>query len=71
MNLFADIRELVVAEVQALVAEGMLPAGLDLAAVAVEPPRDPGHGEMATNAAMVLAKPGCSRARSPRRWRRG
>jgi arginyl-tRNA synthetase len=57
MNLFAEIRELVVAELQALMAEGVLPAGLDLSAVAVEPPRDAGHGEMATNAAMVLAKP--------------
>lgn len=57
MNLFADIRELVVAELQALMAAGTLPAGLDLTAVAVEPPRDAGHGEMATNAAMVLAKP--------------
>ncbi|WP_374643925.1 arginine--tRNA ligase [Tabrizicola sp.] len=57
MNLFADIRELVVAELQALMAEGALPAGLDLSAVAVEPPRDAGHGDMATNAAMVLAKP--------------
>jgi arginyl-tRNA synthetase len=57
MNLFADIRELVVAELQGLMAAGALPAGLDLAGVAVEPPRDQGHGEMATNAAMVLAKP--------------
>ena len=57
MNLFADIRELVVAELEALMAEGVLPAGLDLAGVAVEPPRDQGHGDMATNAAMVLAKP--------------
>ena len=57
MNLFADIRELVVAELQELMASGALPSGLDLSAVAVEPPRDQGHGEMATNAAMVLAKP--------------
>jgi arginyl-tRNA synthetase len=57
MNLFADIRELVVAELQAMMAQGVLPAGLDLAGVAVEPPRDQGHGDMATNAAMVLAKP--------------
>ena len=57
MNLFADIRELVVTELEALMAEGALPAGLDLSAVAVEPPRDKGHGDMATNAAMVLAKP--------------
>jgi len=57
MNLFADIRELVVGAARGLMAEGTLPAGLDLGAVAVEPPRDQGHGEMATNAAMVLAKP--------------
>ena len=57
MNLFADIRDLVVGELAALVAEGKLPPGLDFAAVTVEPPRDAGHGHMATNAAMVLAKP--------------
>ena len=37
-------------------AEGDLPAGLDTRAVAVEPPRDASHGDLATNAAMVLAK---------------
>ena len=57
MNLFADIRSLVVAELAAMVAEGRLPAGLDFAQVTVEPPRDAAHGDMATNAAMVLAKP--------------
>jgi len=57
MNLFADIRDLVVAAVTDMVAAGALPAGLDLAAITVEPPRDPAHGDMATNAAMVLAKP--------------
>ncbi len=41
----------------ALEAEGALPAGLERRAVAVEPPRDPSHGDLATNAAMVLAKP--------------
>jgi len=40
-----------------LVADGRLPAGLPRAAVTVEPPRDPSHGDLATNAAMVLAKP--------------
>lgn len=40
-----------------MVAAGTLPAGLDTANVAVEPPRDAAHGDMATNAAMVLAKP--------------
>ena len=57
MNLFAEIRGLVLDEIGAMVAAGELPAGLDLAPVAVEPPRDPAHGDMATNAAMVLAKP--------------
>jgi arginyl-tRNA synthetase len=53
MNLFSHFRDIVVAELQAL----DLPAGLDLSRVAVEPPRDPAHGDIATNAAMVLAKP--------------
>lgn len=57
MNLFADIRALTLDALQAMAAEGALPAGLDLAEVAVEPPRDPAHGDMATNAAMVLARP--------------
>jgi len=57
MNLFADIRALVIECLDAMVVAGDLPAGLDFANVAVEPPRDPAHGDMATNAAMVLAKP--------------
>jgi arginyl-tRNA synthetase len=39
-----------------LVAEGAIPAELNRRAVAVEPPRDASHGDLATNAAMVLAK---------------
>ncbi|MFZ5708648.1 MAG: arginine--tRNA ligase [Pseudomonadota bacterium] len=57
MNVFKDIRALVIDSLAAMTAAGELPAGLDTAAVSVEPPRDPGHGDMATNAAMVLAKP--------------
>jgi len=57
MNLFAESRTLVVDTLAQMAAEGSLPAGLDLSAVAVEPPRDAAHGDMATNAAMVLAKP--------------
>ncbi len=63
MNIFADIRALVVDTLTAMMDEGALPAGLDLAAVAVEPPRDPAHGDMATNAAMVLAKPARAKPR--------
>jgi arginyl-tRNA synthetase len=40
-----------------LMAAGVLPQGLDLSRVGVEPPRDPSHGDISTNAAMVLAKP--------------
>ncbi|MDY7097434.1 MAG: arginine--tRNA ligase [Pseudomonadota bacterium] len=40
-----------------LVAEGALPEGTSFANVTLEPPRDPSHGDLATNAAMVLAKP--------------
>ncbi|WP_417257431.1 arginine--tRNA ligase [Celeribacter sp.] len=64
MNLFADIRALVTSSLDALVSEGVLPEGLDFANVAVEPPRDPLHGDMATNAAMVLAKPAKSNPRA-------
>src|SRR5690606_15140739 len=38
-------------------AKNLLPAGLDRTAISVEPPRDPAHGDVATNAALVLAKP--------------
>jgi arginyl-tRNA synthetase len=57
MNLFADLTTLVTDSLSAMAAEGVLPAGLDLSPVTVEPPRDPAHGDMATNAAMVLARP--------------
>ncbi|NNE82292.1 MAG: arginine--tRNA ligase [Silicimonas sp.] len=57
MNIFAEIRTSVIETLDAMVADGALPAGLSWGNVTVEPPRDPGHGDMATNAAMVLAKP--------------
>jgi arginyl-tRNA synthetase len=57
MDLFAEVKALVLDGLGRLAAEGRLPSGLDLSAVAVEPPRDPAHGDMATNAAMVLARP--------------
>ncbi|MEL7459493.1 MAG: arginine--tRNA ligase [Pseudomonadota bacterium] len=57
MNIFADIRTSVIETLDAMVAEGRLPAGLSWGNVAVEPPRDGAHGDLATNAAMVLAKP--------------
>jgi arginyl-tRNA synthetase len=47
-----------------LEAEGVLPAGVSRANVTVEPPRDPSHGDLATNAAMVLAKPAAANPRA-------
>jgi arginyl-tRNA synthetase len=55
-NIFAEILDRVRAANDALIAGGELPAGIDQSRVVVEPPRDPAHGDMATNAAMVLAK---------------
>ena len=57
MNLFAEIRSLVIDSLQHMQTQGDLPDGLSFDAVTVEPPRDAAHGDMATNAAMVLAKP--------------
>ncbi len=56
MNLFASFRDKVVASIDALSADGVLPGGLDTGAVTVEPPRDATHGDLATNAALVLAR---------------
>ena len=55
-NIFALVLDKVRAVNTALAADGVMPAGLDQSRVVVEPPRDPAHGDMATNAAMVLAK---------------
>ena len=63
MNAFAEIRTLVTESLGAMAEEGRLPRGLATSAVAVEPPRDPAHGDMATNAAMALAKPAGMRPR--------
>ncbi|MEM1421771.1 MAG: arginine--tRNA ligase, partial [Pseudomonadota bacterium] len=57
MNLFAEFRAVVLTALETLVSDGVLPDGLDFTNVAVEPPRDAAHGDLATNAAMVLAKP--------------
>jgi arginyl-tRNA synthetase len=57
MNLFHDIRSAVIDALGAMAQGGALPEGLSTDNVTVEPPRDAAHGDMATNAAMVLAKP--------------
>ncbi len=57
MNIFAEIRELITFTLDGMVQSGALPEGLNFAPITAEPPRDASHGDMATNAAMVLAKP--------------
>ena len=56
MTLYARFAAHIAAALDALEAEGKLASGVNRGAVAVEPPRDPTHGDLATNAAMVLAK---------------
>src|ERR1700755_3699047 len=55
-HLFADVLARVHAACRALAAAATWPEGTDFSRVVVEPPRDASHGDMATNAAMVLAK---------------
>src|SRR5437868_9391449 len=57
LSLYAQYAALLDGVLDDLVADGALPAGLDRKNVTVEPPRDPAHGDLATNVAMVLAKP--------------
>ncbi len=56
MNLFKSFQSEIFAVVEGLVAEYVLPSGLDTGRITAEPPRDPGHGDISTNAALVLAK---------------
>jgi arginyl-tRNA synthetase len=57
MNVFNHFLGLVETALADLATAGTLPAGYDTTKVTVEPPRDPSHGDLSTNAAMVLAKP--------------
>ncbi|WFP60439.1 arginine--tRNA ligase [Mesorhizobium sp. WSM4904] len=57
MNIFADFNARIVKAVEALDLKDKDGASPDLSRIAVEPPRDASHGDLATNAAMVLAKP--------------
>lgn len=57
MNIFHSFKEAVLTVIQHLIHSGHLPKGLDLSRVTVDPPREAGHGDLTTNAAMVLAKP--------------
>jgi arginyl-tRNA synthetase len=63
MNPYRHFIGVVVGALQAMQASGELPPSLDFSAITAEPPRDPTHGDIATNAAMVLAK---AAAKKPR-----
>ena len=56
MSLYAQYAALLDGVLDDLVSDGVLPAELERRNVTVEPPRDAAHGDLATNAAMVLAK---------------
>jgi arginyl-tRNA synthetase len=56
MNVFTIFTQHVRSAVERLAAAGLFARPLELAKIVVEPPRDAGHGDLATNAAMVLAK---------------
>ena len=64
MNVYQHYARVVSEALAAMTAAGDLPAGLDLGRVGVEAPRDPTHGDLTTNAAMVLAKPAGLKPRS-------
>ena len=57
MNVFAHVEDRVAAALEALKQDGVLPADLVVPPVEVETPRDSAHGDLSTNAALVLAKP--------------
>lgn len=57
MNIFSIYREYIESAVEELAKAGKLPEGLDTSRLTAEPPRDPSHGDISTNAAMLLAKP--------------
>jgi arginyl-tRNA synthetase len=55
-NIFAAVALRIQSATGSLISAGYLPANIDQSRITVEPPRDPTHGDMATNAAMVFAK---------------
>jgi len=57
MNVFKEMTREVEGALERLQQQGALPPDADFSRLSVEPPRDPSHGDMATNAAMLLAKP--------------
>jgi len=56
MNLFSEFHGVITSILLRIAASGRLPTDLDLQRFIVEPPRDPAHGDLATNAAMIYAR---------------
>ena len=56
MNLFTHVREILIEVLKELSAQSVLPIDTDFSNITVEPPKDNRHGDMSTNAAMVLSK---------------
>ena len=56
MNIFSQFHARIAAILHAIIADGRLPAGLDMQRFGVEPPRDASHGDLSANAAMVFAR---------------
>ncbi len=57
MNFFHSFRNEILNSIEKLAKEGRLPEGLTLDKITTEPPRDATHGDISTNAAMILSKP--------------
>ena len=55
MNVFSMFKEIIQTEIEELQDAGILPVDLDISRAFVEPPREAAHGDLASNAAMVLA----------------
>src|SRR5271166_6896579 len=66
MNLYTEFHRRICAILQKIAASGRLPPDLDFQRFVVEPPRDPSHGDLAANAAMVFAKEAKSSFSVPR-----
>ena len=56
MNIFAAFRARIEESIRELIQQGFVNDSADLSRISVEPPREASHGDMATNAAMVLGK---------------
>ncbi|HTJ02824.1 MAG TPA: arginine--tRNA ligase, partial [Methylovirgula sp.] len=68
MNIYAEFQDRVAALLRRFIAAGRLPEDLDLSRFVVEPPRDPSHGDLAVNAAMVYAKEAKAAFGNPRQF---